>query len=184
MSDAEKVTKLFMNLCLAFGISVAVEEKRIILYGKLLMEEFTVEEIENGFIQLIKNRQNSFFPTLGNIREAIFASMNNKENAEKYAEGIMKCLKKHGIYNNGNFEDPLFETAVISLGGWKRLCALPAEETKTLLTEKLKYLMEDKKRIKNNRNKKSKLIIGGISDYTRKSFLHRLDEKKPGLLLK
>ena len=55
---------------------------------------------------------------------------------------------------------------------------------KSLLIEKLKYLMEDKKRIKNNRNKKSKLIIGGISDYTRKAFLNRLEEKKPGLLLK
>ena len=61
MSDAEKVTKLFMNLCLAFGISMAVEEKRIILYGKLLMEEFTVEEIENGFIQLIKKQTRTVF---------------------------------------------------------------------------------------------------------------------------
>lgn len=184
MDNVNKIYKLFTNLCTAFGINKKLEKDRIILYAGLLMKEFNVEEIESGFIHLIKNRQNSFFPTLGNIREAIFSSLDNEESAKKYTEGIMKCLKKHGIYNSGNFEDPLFETAVVSSGGWKKLCQLPEEETKSLLIEKLKYLMEDKERIKNKYPKNTKLLIGGYSNFTKEKFSLLLEKSNHGLLLR
>jgi|GEM_PF-5684442 len=116
-----------------FGLALAgtaatfrQEATKALVHGYWMgLKDLEVEQVELGFAQAM--RQSRFMPTVAEVRE--LAGILSGDDAALIAwETFQKAVSRHGAYASVKFQDRAINATVRNLGGWERLCGLPAEE--------------------------------------------------------
>lgn len=72
-------------------------------------------------------RECRFMPSPAELRE-LAGVQKPKDRAVLAWEALDAAIVEHGYYRSVDFDDPVINATVRNLGGWERVCDLPAEE--------------------------------------------------------
>ena len=82
--------------------------------------------------QIAASPETNFFPRAGALRAAAFGlveTASGTPNADDAWDEVMKAIGKYGMYRKPEFSDPLIQTALDGIGGWRTLCMSDESET-------------------------------------------------------
>lgn len=117
---AERVAAIVETLAEAFRAKVSPLTIRAYFVGTF---DLTLEAIEDAAMRAITESQ--FMPTVRELR--ILAGILMPEARAAAAWDILRRVIPHvGIYKSVNFDDPIINATVFSIGGWVRICETPS----------------------------------------------------------
>jgi hypothetical protein len=114
----------------AFGRTVTVVTFRAYIAG---LEGLTVEQIEQGVNRALKTCK--FMPAPSELRE-LAGDLKGQDRAVKAWMALELAIVRQGAYRTVDFDDPVINATVRSLGGWERVCTTDAKEFDTFTRQK------------------------------------------------
>lgn len=150
-----------------FGIAIAAvaatfrsEATTAMIQGYWMgLQDLPVESVEQALAASL--RTSRFMPTAAELRE--LAGVPSTEDSALLAwASLDRAVSEHGAYQSVDFEDKTINATVRHLGGWERICGLPAEEFDKWLKKEFLRVYEAFQRSGGIRDLEGSL--GGIHD--------------------
>lgn len=92
---------------------------------ELGLSDVPLDRIKQAVVRAI--RELKFMPTVAELRE-LAGELTADVRAVKAWDAFQKAVVRHGYYKSVDFDDPVINATVRNLGGWERVCDLPASE--------------------------------------------------------
>lgn len=131
-----------------------MSEEKLNIYC-LALSNLTVEQLNNAFISMVRDRVYKSFPQVAEI--ITYAMGTNEKHINSRIviakEQLKRAIAKFGAYQSVQFEDLGIHAIIDSLGGWQKLCQLSEEEFKKFLTFEFSKIYEVYVRTPYNVNK-------------------------------
>ncbi len=121
-NDRKRLVELITALAAGFGKEA---DSPMFLAYELGLEDLPMQDIERGVRAAM--RQSKFMPTPRDIRDLSGAMFPDTRAALAF-EALSKAVIQHGSGKSIDFDDKVLNATVRNLGGWPRVCQLPAEE--------------------------------------------------------
>lgn len=102
----------------------------------LALSHLTAEQLNNAFINMVRNRVYKSFPQVAEIIQYALGTTENTLNARIVIakEMLKKAIVKYGAYGSVQFEDLGIHAIIDSLGGWQKLCLMSESEFQKFMT--------------------------------------------------
>lgn len=102
----------------------------------LALSHLTAEQLNNAFINMVRNRVYKSFPQVAEIIQYALGTTENTLNARIVLakEMLKKSIVKYGAYGSVQFEDLGIHAVIDSLGGWQKLCLMSESEFQKFIT--------------------------------------------------
>lgn len=95
------------------------------------LSEFTIDQVREACMELIKTRVYPGMPTTGEIRAAMALNVPQKEDvAQERINEIMGQIRQVGSYGSPKWKDPIVADLLQRRWSWSQLCAMTEEELK------------------------------------------------------
>ena len=117
-----------------FPTTEMTKEKSNIYY--LALSHLTVEQLNQAFISIIRNRVYKNFPQVAEIIQyATHTTETELDNRVVLAKQMLKnSLIRYGSYNSVEFEDKGIHAVIDFLDGWQKMCSMSSDELEKFLT--------------------------------------------------
>ena len=140
-------TRLFSIMNgVAINFSSSIPDGLLDLMFKTL-KEFTIEQIEQAAIIILKTRKFTKMPTIADFHEAIEGSIEDK--AEIQAGVVFDAIIELGSYNPPGFYDPITEDIVKNKMNWCDLCRLSVADLNFKMKE-FRQMYKSYKKVESN----------------------------------
>jgi len=120
--DRELFAKLISGLALTFGRDIS----DVLLFGYWIgLNDLPYSQVESAVAKAMK--QCRFMPTVFDLRELAGIIAPAAQAAIAFGD-VETALRTVGYYRSPDFEDTVINATIRNLGGWLRVCEMPAEE--------------------------------------------------------
>lgn len=126
--DKEKFFDFFEMMFEYYNEPPFSEAKMNIYY--MALSSLTIEELENAFMLIIKNRPYKNFPQVAEILEYANGTSDEllKIRITMAKESLKKAILKLGAYQSIEFKDKGIHAVIDSVGGWQKICVMNIQE--------------------------------------------------------
>jgi len=124
--ESENDYEAFAGLISALAASFGKESDEAMLTGYWMgLGDMDLSELRAACAKAIRSMK--FMPKPAELRE-MGGESNVAERAEIAFAAAAKAIGSHGKYASVDFDDPVINATIRSMGGWEKVCALKAEE--------------------------------------------------------
>lgn len=92
---------------------------------ELGLSDVPIDRLKMAIVRAIRERK--FMPTVAELRE-LAGELTSDVRAVKAWDALQQAVVAHGYTVSVDFDDPVINATVRNLGGWERICELPASE--------------------------------------------------------
>ena len=97
------------------------------------LKEYTIDQLEQAAMQIIRNRKYTKMPTVAEFVEAIDGS--GADHAELQAHQVLCQIRECGAYRSPVFNDPVTQAIVSRRWTWGSLCTMPITDHQWFVKE-------------------------------------------------
>ena len=127
-SDKKEFAKIFAAMGENFNATVTKEGLRVRFEA---LKDFSIDEIKQACINLVKNRVYPGMPTTGEIRAAMKIDQPQLEDvAQMKVNEVMGQIRAIGSYGQPKWSDPIMTDLLTRRWNWQSLCAMTETELK------------------------------------------------------
>jgi hypothetical protein len=132
-SDKKEFAKIFVAMGENFNATVTKEGLKIRFEA---LKEFSIDQVRQACIELVKNRVYPGMPVSGEIRAAIVGgsggdnSQKIEDIAQQRVNEIMGQIRTVGSYGSPTWSDPVVSDLLSRRWNWQSLCAMTETELK------------------------------------------------------